>query len=173
LKKIYITIYFFFAITFALPVFVNGQTFEKNPKESSEEFVKRIFPSDVQMQFKAVENKFGSPGKKIVFFYKKIKTDTSMNANEKVACIYVNILIPENESSNKYSMQTLLVGCNKGYDVKVEDAYPNKDKQQNSVLSILFCQLNRASTRLLLKNYKTFFLKQASENNFTVEEIKD
>lgn len=171
-KKNNFNFYLLLALVISLAGFANAQTFEKTPKESSDEFVKRIFPTDAQMQFKVVENKFSSPGKKVIFFSKKIKTDSTINANEKVACIYANILIPENESSDKYRMQTLLVYCNTAYDVKIEDAYPAKDKQHNSVLNILFCQLNRASTRLLLKNYKTFFLKQGSENNFTVEEQK-
>ena len=65
------------------------------------------------------------------------------------------------------------IDCNRGHNVTIDDAIVEKDKQKNPVISILFVQLTRKSTALIIKSYKTFHLKQSSENNFTIEEVKE
>jgi hypothetical protein len=173
MKKNYIAIYFFFAISIVFSFHTYAQTYEKNAKESKEDFVKRILPVNASIQFKVIENKFNSPGKKIIFFFKKLAMDSSINDSVKVECMFVNILIPENETSNKYSLQTLKIDCNREFGITLDDAIAEKDKQKNPYISILFCQLTRKSTALLIKTYKTFHLKQTSENIFTIEEVKE
>ena len=63
--------------------------------------------------------------------------------------------------------------CNRDYAVQIDDAFGAKDKQKNAVLSILYCQVKRVSTRLLINNYKTYFLKQTSPTVFTLEEVEE
>ena len=166
---------YFFVILSSFLIFktVTAQIYERNKGESREAFVKRIFPPDASIQFKTLENKLNSPGKRIIFFSKKPESDTSINKNEKINCLFANILVPENETSNKYSLQTLLIDCNRDYNVQIENATVEKDSQNNPFINILFCQLNRASTRLLIKTYKTFHLKQTSGSNFSIEEVKE
>ena len=151
MKTTFKNIFLFFTILFSLTSFVYAQTFERNAKESSEDFVRRIFPTDASMQFKPVENKFGTTVKKIIYFSKKLAMNASIDSTKAIDCIYANILIPENETSNKYTLQTLLMDCNRDYAVQIDDAFGAKDKQKNPVLSILYCQVKRVSTRLLIK----------------------
>ena len=164
--------YFFITlVTFLMFYSVAAQTFEKNKKESNEDFVKRVFSIDPS--FKVIESNFSSGGKKIIFFYKKLAMDSSINDSAKVNCMFANILIPENETSYKYTLQTLKIDCNRGFNVTIDDAAVEKDKQKNQFINILFCQLNRKSTALIIKTYKTFHLKEISENNFIIEEVKE
>ncbi|HKR03720.1 MAG TPA: hypothetical protein VJY62_03720, partial [Bacteroidia bacterium] len=83
------------------------------------------------------------------------------------------VLIPENETSSKYVLQTFKLDCNRGYNVAVDDAIFEKDKEKKIFVSVLFAQLNRKSTALIIKTYKTFHLKEASKNNFAIEEVKE
>lgn len=151
---------------------INAQTFEKNAKESTEEFLKRNFSENFN-QYKILENKLNTPGKKIIFFYKQLAMDSSINDSAKIPCMFVSILIPENETSRKYALQTFKIDCNREFNVTVDDATVEKDKQKNYFVNILFAQLNRKSTALLIKTYKTFHLKETSANNFTIEEVKE
>lgn len=148
----------------------NAQTYERKQKESAQEFVKRIFPANALQKFKILEYKSGSEEKKIIFFTKIIEKDSSGNAVD--TCININVLIPEKKALRNYSARSLKVGCNNGFDIDIENARIAKDKQKNAVIKILLCQLNRASTRLAVKNCKTFHLKMNNEN-FLIEEVKD
>ena len=155
--------------------FSNAQTFERKAGESKEDFAWRIIPAGTTLEFVIAEHKFNSPGKKIVCFYKIHEKDTSINKTDSVRCIYADILLPENENSKKYSFQTLHVECNRDYNCAIESATIQNNKKEKSVeLNISFVQINRASTRLLLKTYKTFLLKQnAVSGRFSIEEEKE
>jgi hypothetical protein len=158
---------------FVISESINAQTFEKNAKESTEEFLKRNFSGNSFMQYKILEDKLNTPGKKIIFFYKQLAMDSSINDSAKIECMFVNILIPENETSRKYSLQTFKIDCTREFNVTIDDATVEKDKQKNYFVNILFAQLNRKSTALLIKTYKTFHLKETSANNFTIEQVKE
>lgn len=161
------TTFFFALLLFTLNG--NAQTFKRNPKESMDDFARRVFPADASMQLNPIENKFGTPLKKIIFFSKKLAMDTTINKTDKVDCLFVNVLIPENETYLNYTLQTLLIDCNRNYNVQIEDAFPTKNKSKGPVLSIMFCQLNQHSKRVLVKNFKTFNLRQLPDNTFTIE----
>lgn len=150
-----------------------AQVFERNAFEKKEDFVKRIFPTNATMQFNVMETNFGTKIEKIIYFSKTVAIDSAINKNEEIDCIYANILTPDTVISNKYFLHTLLIDCNNNFNAVIENAFVDRDNQKNQVLSILFCQLNRASTRLILKNYKTFHLKQTPENSFVMELVKE
>src|SRR6185436_4083083 len=149
MKYLFVTL-FVLLISHCLP----AQTFEKNKKESADDFVKRILPENAFIQFKVLENKFNTPGKKIVFFYRKPAMDSTINDSVKINCMFANVLVPENETSAKYSLQTFKLDCNRGYNVTVDDAIFEKDKEKKIFVSVLFAQLNRKSTALIIKTYK-------------------
>src|SRR5437868_5946792 len=106
---------YFFLLLFSFVVYknINAQTYERNAKESTEEFLRRNFPTNAFINYKILENKFNTPGKKIVFFMKKLAMDSSINDSAKIKCMIANILIPENETSKKYTLQTLKIDCNR------------------------------------------------------------
>jgi hypothetical protein len=166
--------YFFLTLlSFVFYKNINAQSYERNAKESTEEFLRRNFPTNAFINYKILENKFNTPGKKIVFFMKKLAMDSNINDSANIKCMFANILIPENETSKKYTLQALKIDCNREYDVTIDDATMEKDKLKNYYANILFVQLTRKSTALLIKTYKNFQLKQTSENNFTIEEVKE
>lgn len=169
MKKLYIIVFTIFLST------AHAQVYERKSGESKENFIIRVLTAGSNLEPLMLEHKFNSPGKKIVYFYKKLAMDTSINIKDSIQCIYAGILIPENETSKLYSQQTLLVDCNHDYNCSVESASMQKNKKSGSyVLNISFVQMNRASTRLLLKTYKTFLLNQVSgTNTFTIEEAKE
>lgn len=152
-----------------------SQTFERNAGESKEDFIKRVKPEGAALEQVITEHKFNSPEKKIVYFYKINTKDSSSGKTKDVLCIYAGILIPENETSKKYSQQTLFVACNSDYNCTIESAAVKLNKKIKSFeMNISFVQLNRASTRLILKTYKTFLIKHSTGTNaFTIEEEKE
>ncbi|MEO5569316.1 MAG: hypothetical protein ABIT08_09065 [Bacteroidia bacterium] len=166
---------YFYLVLFAFVISKNlsAQTYERNAKESTEEFLKRNFSENDFINYKIVESTFNTPGKKIVFFLKKLAMAPRINDSINIKCMFANILIPENETSKKYLLQTIRIDCNRDFDITIDDATTEKDKQKNSYVRILYVQLTRKSTALLIKSYKTFHLKETSENNFTIEEEKE
>ena len=165
-----------FIISFVFySAFAGGQTFERKTSESKEDFLKRVIPEGAVLEMPIAEHKFNSPGKKIIGFIKKPDKDKSINKTDSIKCIDAFILIPENENSKTYSLQSLRVDCNRDYNCTIESATVHNNKKEKAFeLDISFIQINRASTRLLLKTYKTFLLKHHPESNsFSIEEVKE
>ncbi|MFI5218132.1 MAG: hypothetical protein ACHQNT_01500 [Bacteroidia bacterium] len=152
-----------------------SQTLERNSGESKEDFIKRAMPTGSVLEIAVTEHKFNSPGKKIVYFYKKLVKDSTNENSKGKQCIDAGILIPESETSKKYLQQMLFVDCNSDYNCTIESAEVKLNKKnKNFELNISFVQLNRVSTRLIIKAYKTFLIKQsAGTNNFTIEEVRE
>src|ERR1051325_2142420 len=102
--------YLFISIIFSLNIFANAQSFERNAKESTENFLKRICSGNSFTHYKILDSNINSPGKKIIFFEKKHARDSSINDSAKIPCMFVNILIPDSDASGKtakkYSLQT-------------------------------------------------------------------
>jgi hypothetical protein len=57
---------YFYLVLFAFVISkgINAQTYERNPKESTEEFLKRNFSSKEFTNYKVVESKFNTLEKK-------------------------------------------------------------------------------------------------------------
>lgn len=164
-----------FLVFISLITTVQAQVLERKNGESKENFIIRVLPEGASLEPLMLEHKFNSVGKKIIYFYKKLSKDTSINKTDSIQCIYTGILIPESETSKTYSQQTLLVDCNRDYNCTVEAAEIVNDKKlKNYSLKISFVQMNRISTRLLSKTYKTFLLKQPpGTTTFSIEEEKE